>query len=230
MKLLAVDTSTISGSVALLDGGRVRAEWTIHSSETHNRRLMLTIDMLLRELKWNMHDIEGFAVTAGPGSFTGLRIGMTTVKTFAWTLGKPDVALPSLDVLSAPFAFSTMPVCAMIDARKSEVFSAFYEPDGRGNIRQASPYRVTSPENISGMVKGPTLFCGDGWLLYAECLKKRIGSFAFEAPAYLHSIRASVLGELAHSRFIAGEYDDPVKSVPLYIRPSEAELNRNRNL
>ena len=103
MRILAADTSTASGSLALLDGENLTAEWTLRSAQTHNRRLLRSIDSLLREAGWDLETIDAFAVACGPGSFTGLRIGMTTMKVLAWTRGKLYADICSLDALALPF-------------------------------------------------------------------------------------------------------------------------------
>ncbi|GLI34919.1 tRNA (adenosine(37)-N6)-threonylcarbamoyltransferase complex dimerization subunit type 1 TsaB [Desulforhabdus amnigena] len=224
MKILAADTSTATGSVALLEGRRVIAEWILQSNITHNRLLLKNIDFVLQKVGWTLDQVEGFAVTTGPGSFTGLRIGLTTLKTLAWTLQKPYAGIPSLDALAAPFRFSRLPVCSIIDARKKEVYCAFYQPDGKGFPLLKERHFVLSPERVPDHVKGPTIFCGDGWLLYRDILIDLLGDFALEAPAPFHVIRASFVAELAHAKFQAGEAENPMASVPLYVRPSEAEI------
>ena len=145
MKILAVDVSTSSGSVALLDEMELKAEWSLQSARTHNRRLLKTIDLLLHQVDWTVQDLDGFAVTLGPGSFTGIRIGISTVKTLAWVLQKPYAGIPTLDALAAPLGFAALPVCTLLDARKKELYVAFYQPDGNGTCRRSSPYLVTSP-------------------------------------------------------------------------------------
>ncbi|MEN6486096.1 MAG: tRNA (adenosine(37)-N6)-threonylcarbamoyltransferase complex dimerization subunit type 1 TsaB [Syntrophobacteraceae bacterium] len=229
MKILAVDTSTPSGSVAVLDGLRVPVEWSLQSARTHNRRLLGTVDDLLRELGWTLADMDVYAVTVGPGSFTGLRIGLTTMKTLAWSMGKPLVGVPSLDALAAPLEFACLPVCCLIDAAKREIYSAQFSPGGEGGLRRTGPYRVSEPERIVELVCEPTLFCGDGWLSYRDYFLERLGNLAVEPPAPFHLIRAGFVGELARRRFLAGESDDPMSCVPMYIRPSEAELNGSRS-
>jgi tRNA threonylcarbamoyladenosine biosynthesis protein TsaB len=225
MKILAVDTSTSSGSVALLDGPQVLCEWTRLSALTHNRRLLATIDSMLREVDWEMDRLDGLAVTAGPGSFTGLRIGLTTVKTLAWAGQKLFVTISSLDALAAPFSFASLPVCTLIDARKKEVYCALYRPDGKGRLQKKTPYQVLPPHRVIEQIKEPTLFCGDGWLLYRDMIERELGDFVIAAPAPYHMIRAGFVGELARIKFLAGEAEDPMTSVPIYVRPSEAELN-----
>jgi tRNA threonylcarbamoyladenosine biosynthesis protein TsaB len=183
------------------------------------------VDTFLRELGWKVEELDGLAVTIGPGSFTGLRIGLTTVKTLAWSLKKPFAAIPSLDALAAPFAFACLPICTLIDARKKEVFAAFFQADAKGGLLRRSPYLVVGPERVAEMVQERTLFCGDGWLAYGGVLRKELGDLAQEAPGPSHLIRASFVGELARRKFASGAADDPMKAVPLYVRPSEAELN-----
>ncbi len=225
MRLVAVDTSTASGSIALVAGHQVVAEWSLLSARTHNRRLLKTLDRLLDEADWGMASVDGFAVTAGPGSFTGIRIGLSTVKTLAWATRKPLVTVATLDVLAAPFGYAATPICAMIDAKKKEVYGAFYSPDGEGRCRLVGDYTVAAPEDLVAGVREKTIFCGDGWLLYRKRLQDRLGTRAVEPPAPYHGVRASQLAVLAQERFQAGQTIDPVEAVPIYVRPSEAELS-----
>jgi tRNA threonylcarbamoyladenosine biosynthesis protein TsaB len=224
MKILAVDTSTASGSIALLDDTRLVAEWTLYSTQTHNRRLLKNIDLFLNELGWTLEHLDGFAVTIGPGSFTGLRIGVTTIKTLAWAARKPFAGIPSLDALAAPLGYAAHPICSLIDARKSEIYHAFYQPDGKGAVRLMAPFQVDSAERILEKVEGPTIFCGDGWPLCEELFGKKLGDWALAASAPYHVIRASHVGELARKRLQGQQGEDPMTCVPLYVRPSEAEI------
>ncbi len=224
MRILAVDTSTASGSIALLEGARVMAEWTLQSSQTHNRRLLKNIDLFLSELGWTIDSLDGFAVTIGPGSFTGLRIGVTTIKTLAWATGKLFAGISSLDALAAPFGFAAHPICPLIDARKSEIYFAFYQPDAQGAIQPSTPSQVASPEQIMERIERPTIFCGDGWPLCQELFSARLGPWAMAASSPFHIIRASHVGELARKRFEEQQVEDPVTAVPLYVRPAEAEI------
>lgn len=225
MKILAVDTSTFTGSVALVDGQGVAAEWTLRSSRTHNRRLLGTVDAILKEAGWTLEAVGGFAVTSGPGSFTGLRIGLTTVKTLAWITAKPFAAVCSLEALAAPLAFSSMPVCALLDARKQEIYGAVYQPDGKGRLVLRGDLLLLPPERLTDHIQTPTLFCGDGWLLYRDLLAERLGPRAVGASAPFHEIRAGFVGEQARRRFSRQGADNPLTSAPLYVRPSEAEIN-----
>jgi len=226
MKILAVDTSTGTGSVALLDGDRLKVEWSILSAQSHNRRLLKTIDHLIHQADWSLEDIDAYAVTKGPGSFTGVRIGLTTMKTLAWTMSKPFVSIPSLDALAAQFPYASIPICILLDARKKETYCAVYQSDSMGRLHELRPCEVIPPEKVMEFIRGPTIFCGDGWLLHREFFRQRLGDWAVGAPAPFHVIRACFVGELARRKLVSGVTDDPLTSAPLYVRPSEAELNR----
>lgn len=224
MKILAIDTSTISGSLAVLTDGRVTAEWTLQSAQTHNRRLMKTLDALLHEAECPLASVDAYAVTIGPGSFTGLRIGLTTAKTLAWAMNKPLIGIPTLDVLAAPLRFSSLPVCTMLDARKKEVYFSLYRSDPEGRMRRLQPCRAVQPAIIADLIRERTIFCGDGWLLYGKLLLERLGNLAVEAPASFHILRASVLAELAQKNLESGHDSDPMTIIPFYVRLPEAEI------
>jgi tRNA threonylcarbamoyladenosine biosynthesis protein TsaB len=229
VKILAADTSTMSGSIALLDEGHLIAERTLSSAKTHTRRLLTSIDELLAEAGLELESIEGFATAVGPGSFTGLRIGMTTIKVLAWTLGKAYASVPTLDALALPFCYSAYPVCALLDARKDEVYFALYRPDGKGALVPEIGCSALSPsqlaETLAHRAPEPTVFCGDGFTKYSHILKERLGERVIEPAGFFHVIRAACVGELGLRKFAAGQGDDPVSSAPFYLRPSEAEIN-----
>ncbi|MCL5405783.1 MAG: tRNA (adenosine(37)-N6)-threonylcarbamoyltransferase complex dimerization subunit type 1 TsaB [Deltaproteobacteria bacterium] len=229
MKILAADTSTMSGSIALLDDGHLTAEWSLSSAKTHNRRLLKSIDRLLAEAGWELENIDAFAAAGGPGSFTGLRIGMTTMKVLAWTLRKPYASVSTLDALALPFCFSANPICALLDARKNEIYCALYRPDAKGGLDLEMEHSAVSPSqlaaNLASRPAEPIIFCGDGWTAYGNILKKKLGKLAVEPPPCFHIVRAASIGELARRRFVRGESDDPKSSAPFYLRPSEAEIH-----
>lgn len=224
MRILAADTSSMSGSLALLEDRVIVSEWTLRSARTHNRRLLGAIDRILDQAGWSLDSVDGFAVASGPGSFTGLRIGMATMKTLAWTRGRLYAAVPSLDALALPFAFAAFPVCTMIDARKQEVYCALYRSDRQGTIRNTMPCTALPPLELARRVTEPVIFCGDAWPLYRNQLKRKLGALAIGAPSSLNLLRAGFVGEIAARRFEKGQSDDPATSIPLYVRASEAEI------
>src|SRR6266566_866625 len=137
MRVLAVETSTMSGGAALLDGERVVGEYTLDVRVTHSERLMAAIDQLLNDAGWSAGDLEGLAVAVGPGSFTGLRVGLSTVKGLALALAIPIAAVPTLDAMAAMLPFAALPVVPVLDARKREVYASRYRWTGAGIRRRA---------------------------------------------------------------------------------------------
>ncbi|HSR10897.1 MAG TPA: tRNA (adenosine(37)-N6)-threonylcarbamoyltransferase complex dimerization subunit type 1 TsaB, partial [Thermodesulfobacteriota bacterium] len=142
MIVLALETATLAGSVALVDAGdgetgrRIIGENTLSNPETHSARLMPGIDRLLKEASLTIRDIGGIAVSIGPGSFTGLRIGVATAKGLAYALGIPVAGVPTLDALAATRPFSPDPVCPVLDARKKEVYAALFRCNGAGGLEK----------------------------------------------------------------------------------------------
>ncbi|MDD5153446.1 MAG: tRNA (adenosine(37)-N6)-threonylcarbamoyltransferase complex dimerization subunit type 1 TsaB [Desulfovibrionales bacterium] len=224
MKILAVDTSTHTGSVALTDNGAVLAEYSLFSKETHSRRLLQAVEHLLAQTGLALNDIDGLAVTIGPGSFTGIRIGLATFKGLALATGKPVVGISSLDALAANFPVADRPVFPVIDARKKEVFTAAYYPNEDGRLIKTSPELALSPQDLVVRIKERVILVGDGARSYGEFFEKELGDKAFFAPGPFSFIRASNVAFLAAEKFKAGEQADIITMVPAYIRPSEAEL------
>ncbi|MCX7823712.1 MAG: tRNA (adenosine(37)-N6)-threonylcarbamoyltransferase complex dimerization subunit type 1 TsaB [Syntrophobacterales bacterium] len=230
MKILAVDSSTWVETVAFLDEGSLISERIVFEKESHNRRLLATIESVLRDAGVSIREVDLFAVGIGPGSFTGLRIGITTMKSFAWSLGKPIVGISSLDALAAPFIMSDGYVCPMIDARKKEVYYAIYRADGSGKLSRETPYRVATPlkvaDEISAMGIKRIFFCGDGWRAYKGGLLPLANCQVIDPPDIFNNIRASFIGMLAWQDVSMGVVSSSFELVPLYVRPSEAELKK----
>jgi tRNA threonylcarbamoyladenosine biosynthesis protein TsaB len=136
MRVLAIDTSTMLGGVAIVDElSGVVVEVRLNVKSTHSERLMTTIDYALKQSGYTISDMDFFAVATGPGSFTGLRIGLSTVKGLSYATGKPIVSVPTLEALTRNFPFCRYPVCTMLDARKKEIYAALFEWRDDGFIR-----------------------------------------------------------------------------------------------
>ena len=231
MRLLAVETSTLTGAVALLQAGDVVAESRVSVAVTHGERLMAAIDGVLRAARWDLADVEAFAVALGPGSFTGLRIGLSTVKGLAFATGLPVVGVPTLDALAWALPFCAYPVCPVLDAKKNEVYAGLYRTlEGRLEVLEAP--RAVSPgmlaEELRAGTEGPLVFVGDAVAPFATVLTEVLGTRARLAPANLRLPSAVTVGELGGWALSRGERADPASLVPRYLRPSEAELARER--
>jgi len=231
MRLLAVETSTLTGGVAVLDGGAVVAESRVSVAVTHGERLMAAIDGVLRAARWQLADVEAFAVGLGPGSFTGLRIGLSTVKGLAFATGRPVAGVPTLDALAWRLPFCAYPVCPILDAKKNEVYAALYRTL-EGRLETLDPPRAVAPstlaEELRDSTRGPIVFVGDAVAPFAPVLSSVLGARACLASADLRVPSAVTVGELGGVALSRGEAMDPASLVPLYLRPSEAELARER--
>lgn len=224
MRILAVDTATHTGSVALIDGELVLAEYCLLSKETHSRRLLQAVDHLFIQTGLSWNGLDGLAVTIGPGSFTGLRIGLATFKGLAMATKKPLVGISTLDALAANFFQVASPVFPVIDARKNEVFTAAYYPNGKGHLVKASPEMVLSPAALAARIEEPVILVGDAVYSHGEFFRNELGEKALLAPGPLNFIRAANVAFLAADKLRSGRQDDVATMVPTYIRPSEAEM------
>ncbi len=225
MRILGIDTSTSCGNLGLIDGDQVVAEYTIHLEETHSARLVPSIEALLKGVKLDLKEIDGLAVSLGPGSFTGLRVGLSTVKGLALAAEKPVVGVPTLDALAHNFPFTPHLICPLLDARKGEVYTALYKDEGGGSVKRLTPYQALSPSvMLEGIPHQETIFLGDGARVYGELIKERLGEMALFAPPHLMFLRGTTVAELGLQRIAEGERDDISSLVPIYVRSSDAEI------
>jgi tRNA threonylcarbamoyladenosine biosynthesis protein TsaB len=224
MKVLSVETSTMLGGVAIADGeAGLIAELRLNVKTTHSERLMTVIDHALVQSELALGEIDVFAVAIGPGSFTGLRIGLSTVKGLSYSTGKPVVAVPTLEAFAWNFPHCEYPVCLMLDARRGEVYAAVFRWEGNGFQREIEDTSV-SPEDLLNRLPWTTLFAGEGALLYRDTIRSIMKDKAVMAPSQgmvPSPANVAMLGLLKAAR---GEFVGAAEAVPLYIRRSEAEV------
>jgi tRNA threonylcarbamoyladenosine biosynthesis protein TsaB len=220
-KLLALDTSTLTAGVAASDGGKLLAEGRRRVT-THSEALLALIDEVMKSAGLAAQDLDGVVCGAGPGSFTGLRIGMATAKGLCWALGKPLVLVSSLQALAARAPEGSR-VCAVIDAYKCEVYAGRFVIEA-GVPRPISDELAVAPADLKTQIEAdaPIALVGDGALRYREQLIAGTVTLLDEDG----SPRPADLARLGHLRLAAGESADLAAAAPRYIRPSEAELNR----
>ena len=224
MKILAVDTATKSCSVAIIEAGSLSAELTTLKNQTHSKHLMELIHNGLGMSGFSAADLDGLAVTIGPGSFTGLRIGVSTIKGLAHALDKPVVGISSLDALAWQCADRSYLICPLLDARKGEVYSATYRFEN-DTLTQKSLENATAPEAAVEGLKEPCVFIGSGAQLYRRNITNVLGNLANFAPEDQNIIRASSVGFLSMEKFKTHDTSEAAGLVPHYIRKSDAELN-----
>jgi tRNA threonylcarbamoyladenosine biosynthesis protein TsaB len=223
--ILALENSSMCGSVALIANGLCLAEYSLTTTTTHSRRLLPCIEQLMAETGIPWEAISAIAVSAGPGSFTGLRIGLTTAKGLAMATGKPLIAISSLTTLACQLPWTDRLICPVLDARKQEVYTAFYRCNGEGIPRRQSDIVAITPHELALTIKEDVIFLGDGAKIYQDIFQEEVnGRVSFASPE-IFFIRAAVLGALALNKWQHQDFLDTAKAIPDYIRPSEAELS-----
>ena len=231
MKILGIETSMYAGSIALSDGEKIAGEYYFNTGPSHSEKLLPSIDWLLGELGVAKTDLDGVAVSLGPGSFTSLRIGIATAKGLSFSLGIPVAGISTLELLAMNVLFAPYKLCPVIDARRGEVFAAFFE-SREGELVRISEDMVISHEDLAGKIKEKTIFIGEAALLYSDFLDHMWGGlgYALYCPQALNYPRAGFLSHLGYNRIKEGRVDDPFMLAPHYMRKSEAEISKeNRN-
>lgn len=214
MKILGIDTSTSAASVALMDDHQLIGEMTLNDKKTHSQKLMLLIEKLLKMTDHTMQDLDAIAVGIGPGSFTGLRIGVTTAKGLAHGTGLPVIEVSSLEALSNN-VFAPHPVCAMMDARRDTVFTKLYGPD-TFEEEQLHIDEVLAHCNHYTQVA----FVGDGAIKHHDKIVAVLGEKAVFAPRHLNIMSAGSLCEIAFNVIEKKSYDEVHVT---YLRKTQAE-------
>ena len=227
MKILAVDTSAVTCSVAVMEDDLLLAELTVNDGQSHARHVMEMIQKVLAGSGLAVGDLDGFAVSRGPGSFTGLRIGISSIKGLALATGKPMAGISCLEALATQAGTGSCLICPMMDARKGEVYFARFSGAGE-RLNLQGREMVLPPQAAIASIDRPCLFVGPGALQYRETIAGTLGEKALFAPANQHPIRASTLACLARRRFAVEDADDAGSFVPVYIRPSDAERHAKR--
>uniref|UniRef100_UPI004056C468 tRNA (adenosine(37)-N6)-threonylcarbamoyltransferase complex dimerization subunit type 1 TsaB n=1 Tax=Candidatus Electronema sp. TaxID=2698783 RepID=UPI004056C468 len=221
--ILSIETAAGCGSVALTRGGvsngRLIAEAAVHAETSHSRQLLGSVEWVMQAVGISWSDLDAIAVSIGPGSFTGLRIGLAAAKGIVFAAGKPLVCVPTLDAVALSCPLVDGPLWCVMDARKQEVYAACYNPDGQ----QTSIAEAVRPEALAEKIAPPAVIAGPGLAEYQHIFS-RIAGLRFIPPA-LSSPSAAKIGFLAADKLAQGESSDPAAAVPLYVRASEAEVN-----
>lgn len=226
MLILGIDTTTLVGSVGLISESGVLGEFTLNIKRTHSERLLPALNSLLEEGGVTFSQLDLISVSLGPGSFTGVRIGVTTANSLSQASQKPMVGVYSLDVLAHNLAHVQGLVCPILDARKQEVYTALYRGEGKGLLTKVSDYAALSLdkliENLESQ-EGNIYFVGDGVKVYAHFLKDALGSRYIDVPAALQIPRGVVVAQLGGEKWLEGN-NSSYPLTPFYLRKSEAEL------
>jgi tRNA threonylcarbamoyladenosine biosynthesis protein TsaB len=223
--ILAIENTGMCGSVALVCPSHCIGEHSLQTTLTHSKRLLSTVSQLMEEAQLDWEDIDAIAISLGPGSFTGLRIGLSTAKGLAFAGSIPLIGISSLEAMACQFSYVSCQVCPVIDARKKEVYAALFKPKSNGTLHRLSEDMVVAPDKLASQISEPTLLIGDGAALYGDLFLEHLGSKAIIPPPHLSFPHAANVGYLALPLWEQKQFLDPASAVPIYIRPSDAEIH-----
>jgi len=220
--ILAVNTTTMQFSLALMkEQGNIVAEYLMAPGGKKFRGFMPEVHSLLTSSQTGMRDIKAIIVAIGPGSFTGLRVGLSAAKGMAQGLQIPIIGVSSLEAMATQLPFAEHTVCTMITSRKGEVFTALFKRgDDHGMIRKSKDISLKL-EEMDSIIVETTLFLGNDFDSQGDQIKELLGTKATLAPPCLWNLRASSVGSLGLARFIDQDYDDLQDLVPTYLRPPD---------
>ncbi len=225
MIILALESSAVIASVAICDGERILAECTLNNGNTHSETLLPMAETLLRSLSMTVADVDLFAVSAGPGSFTGIRIGVATAKGLAFGSGKPCIGVSTLEAMAYRLQVPAGAlVCPVMNARRGQVYTALFRTDN-GERERLMPDSAISLEELDRVLaeySEPVYLIGDGFDIAARALKHPIGY----TPVHLRSQSAVSVAQATLKAYANGVRTSDAELVPVYLRPCQAERER----
>ena len=225
MKILALDSSAAIGTVALCDNERLICELTVNTGNTHSETLLPTVEQVLKLTGTDINDIDMFACSTGPGSFTGVRIGVATIKGLAFGKDKPCVGVSTLDTLAYGISHLDGILCPVMDARRGNVYNAVYKCES-GVVTKLCTDRLISVVELDEYLSelGETVYlCGDGYSVCQKAFTKTKTGFV---PCRLRLESGYNTAMCAYEKHIRGEYTSDFDIAPVYLRPSQAERER----
>lgn len=229
MKILGIDSSGLVASAAILSDDTVVSEFTVNNKKTHSQTLLPMIEQVVKMAGIELEELDAIAVAAGPGSFTGLRIGSSTAKGMALALKKPILSIPTLEGL----AYRLTPVtdelvCPLMDARRNQVYTGIYQnkKEGIEVVRQQEAVAIEELIEQVNALERPVVFLGDGVPVQKEALEANITVPYRFAPAHLNRQSASAVAALGVVYYKEGKSEDARDHKPIYLRQSQAERER----
>lgn len=232
MTILGIDSSGLVASVALVREDTVVAEFTVNNKQTHSQTLLPMVEQVVKFAGIELQEIDGIAIAAGPGSFTGLRIGASTAKGLGLVLDKPLISVPTLEGLAYELAEAVGIICPIMDARRQQVYTGIYRMEN-GELKilkdqSAMDIRELLVELASYQEK--VHFLGDGVAVYQEVIRNEFSGECDFAPAHMSRQRAASVAVLGQKYLKAGKAETAAEHKPIYLRKSQAEREREKKI
>ena len=227
MKILGIESSSLVASKAIWEDEVIVAEYTVNFKKTHSQTLLPMIDEIVKMTETDLSTIDAIAVSAGPGSFTGLRIGSATGKGLGLALKKPLIHIPTIEAMAYQCYSSQYMVCPIMDARRNQVYTGLYTfSKGMRTVMEPTAMDMKDLIGEINALGKPTLFVGDGIPVYKEQIKELATVFCCFAPAFMNRQRAAAVASLGALYFTEGKIESADEHQPDYLRKSQAERER----
>lgn len=231
MKILAIDSSALVASVALVTEDQFIGEYTLNYKKTHSQTLLPMLDAMFKQLEMNVEEVDAIAISGGPGSFTGLRIGSATAKGLGLALGKPLVHVPTIEALAYQLFGATGVICPIMDARRSQVYTGVYKHEKEFQvIKEQMAVGIEALVEVLEELGEPVIFLGDGVPVHREFIEKTLKVPYTVAPSFCSRQRAAAVGALGIAYFQAGKVETAKEHNPDYLRVSQAEREREERM
>lgn len=227
MRILAIDSSGLVAAVAIVEEDQTLSEYTVNYKKTHSQTLLPMLDEVVKMLDFDLNTIDAIAVSGGPGSFTGLRIGSATAKGLGLALGKPLIHVPTVDALAYNLYGAKGLICPIMDARRNQVYTGIYRYEEKFEI--VNKQMAVDVQELITLLNGrgeKVIFLGDGVPVYKEQLLEGLKVPVCFAPAHMNRQRAASVGTLGMEYLVAGRTESAADHKPDYLRVSQAERER----
>jgi len=229
MKLLAIESSSLVASVAIVEDDVMIAEYTMNYKKTHSQTLLPMIDEMCRITDYELADIDAIAVSAGPGSFTGLRIGSATAKGLGLALKKPLIHIPTVEAMAYNVFDTDKYIVPIMDARRNQVYAGIYT-NIQGNVETILGQSILMIDELVEKINElghDVIFLGDGIVPFHDMILEKAKVNVLFAPANMNRQKAGAVAELAKKYYKQGKIETAAEHAPDYLRLSQAERERN---
>lgn len=228
MKILGIESSSLVASAAIWEDGMILAEYTVNFKKTHSQTLLPMIEEICQMTEQDLQTMDAIAISEGPGSFTGLRIGSATAKGLGLALNKPLIPVPTLDAMAYQCFDAVSTICPIMDARRGQVYNGLYEWEN-GLFQVKTRSRAVDMDEVIEEVNamgGPVIFLGDGVPVHEKRIREMVKVPYYFAPATMNRQRGAAVAALGAERMAAGILQTAAEHAPVYLRPSQAERVR----
>lgn len=232
MKILALDSSGLVASVAVVEDDNLLGEYTVNYKKTHSQTLLPMLDEVAKMIELDMETVDAIAVSAGPGSFTGLRIGSATAKGLGLALNKPLIHIPTVDGLACNLWGHQHMICPLMDARRNQTYTGIYEFIGGQFTIVKEQCAVGIDEIVESIneIGRPVVFLGDGVPVFHSFIEEHCQTLHSYAPAHMNKQRAGAVAFLALQYAKEGKLETAAEHKPDYLRLSQAERERKEKM